>query len=167
MTVKINPEDYMKLGYKVVHTFLKMNPHLYYLQEDLEQEGMLAVCEAAKRFVDRGKVKFSTFCAISVQNKILKFLRDNENKFRNIATCSVEELTLESEDTIDWQDMIGGTAMDVEAYIRELPVDLRLYAKLMISGKTKHEIREELGCSWEHLEQLKERTINHIDKMLM
>jgi len=160
-----DPQDYIKLGYKVTHMFLTKNPHLYYIQEDLEQEALLAVCEAAKKFKDTGKVKFTTYCAKEAHNRILDFLRNSENKYRTLAPVSLEDLvTPESDDSdaLSWEEMIGGTLVVPEDCIKRLPREGQLYISMVAQGLTKREIREAMGCSWEYLEELIECTISDL-----
>lgn len=170
MSSQINPEDYFRLAYSVVAKFLKRNPHLEDLKEDLQQEGILAVLESAPKFKDTGKIQYSTYCAREVQNCLLKYLRDNENKFNNVCAMSVEDLvTPESEgsgDSMDWQDIVSGVVIDVEAIVAKLPPDCQQFISLVDNGMNRHEIRTALGCSWVQFEELKERTISKLQESL-
>lgn len=161
---KIDPNDYFLLGYRVAHVFLKRNPHLYHLREDIEQEAALAVIETALRFEDRGTIKFSTYCARQVQNAILKYLRDFENKYR---FRSLEELvTLESEDdSMSWEELIPGVTLDIEQAIAKMPEDMKYFVKLKCEGKTRHQIREILGCSWNHYCAQEARIYSYIENL--
>jgi len=153
-----NPNDYLRLGHKIVHAFLRRNPHLYYLTDDLLQEASLAIVLAAAKFEDRGKVKFSTYCGIEAHNAILKFLRDGENKFRNICPKSVEELVSpETEgDSWSWEDTVSGEVVDIERTLMHLPVDVQMFIHKLNKGRTTRQAREELGCSWEQIEAYKD-----------
>jgi RNA polymerase sigma factor (sigma-70 family) len=166
----INPLDFTNLAFKVVNSFLKRNPHLYAIQEDIEQEAMLAVVEGARSFKDTGKVKFTTYIAIQVQNRILNYLRDYENKFSSKDIRYLEDLvTPESEDdnALSWEEMVPGSVVDVESIMTRLEPDELNFVKLSNNGMTRHQIRESLGCSWEHFEALKERTIAKLESFLV
>lgn len=159
----IDATEYLNLGYKVVHEFLRQNNHLYHLQEDLEQEAALAIVIAADKWVDRGTIQFSTYCTIASRNAVLKFLRDNENKFRRVCITSLEDLpTPESEDggKVSWEDHIEGSVVDVPSAIASLPEDCQVYVSLVNEGYSRHEIREKLGIGWKRYRKLKQMVID-------
>lgn len=162
----VDPSSYFKLGYKIVHVFLRKNPHLYYLKEDLEQEATLSVILSANKFEDRGKIRFSTYCGKEVYNAILKYLINNENKFRNLCPKSVEDLLSpeSEEDKGTWEDLIPGEIVDIEATLSRLPLDVQEFVYMFNKGKTTREIREELGCSWEQIESYKESLYQALKK---
>ncbi len=157
--MKIDPKDYIKLGYKVANVFLSKNPHLYYMKEDIESEAMVGICKAAKKWVDQGKIKFSTYCATEAQHQILDYLRNHENKWTRVAAVGLEDLTLESTEegeTISWEDVTEGIIIDTHDVINRCSEETRKYLELYNEGVSRHEMREAYKVSWRGLGKLKQ-----------
>jgi len=158
--VKPIVEDYMNLGYKVVHEFLRRNPTLYHLREDLEQEAMLAIVEGAAKWKDQGTIMFSTYVAVEVQNAILKYLRDKENKYHRVVAKSLEEILLSPETTPEgdssWEDVIPGSVVDFDTVLSKLPADCQTFVSYVNSGYTMKQIATAMGIGSSKVSELKE-----------
>lgn len=161
MSNRINPEDYIYLGYKVVNAFLQKNQHLYDIIDDLEGEAMLAIVEAAARWENKGSIAFSTYCAIEVHNAILKYLRDNENRYHRIVAVSLEDIVLTPESET-WEDLVEGSIVDIENTIDSLSDESREYISLVNKGYGKRKIRRILKIGWKQFSELEQRVIDEL-----
>ena len=77
-------EDNMKLVYYVVNKYYPS----YMYDEDVIQEGMLGLCQAAKTY-DPEKTKFSTYACICIKNRLKYYLRQ-QAKHYGVLSSSVE-----------------------------------------------------------------------------
>lgn len=124
-----NPSFHMKLAYSVVNRLLQRNPELYPIQEDLEGEAMVELCEVCKNF-DPSKCNnqgFSTYAVHMIHNKLLKYIVRNEYRFNKL--YKLEDMMTPESDSLEtplhWEEIIEGSVIDISKILSEMPSDLR------------------------------------------
>ena len=75
----MNPDILVKEYYPLVRSIAKKYMNLGVPLDDLEQEGMIGLLEAATKYDDSKGAKFSTYATYWIKKKIIQSL-DNESK---------------------------------------------------------------------------------------
>ena len=124
-------------------------------QEDLEQEGMIGLLEAANKYEEDKGAKFSTYATYWIKKYILAAV-DKEKKYSLNSTNLNEEIT---------NDKKAATNKHVTNF--DLPSDMpenekRVLTMLFQDEFTLKEIAEELGISRERVRQLKEKGLRRL-----
>jgi len=124
-------------------------------QEDLEQEGMIGLLEAANKYEENKGAKFSTYATYWIKKYILAAV-DKEKKHSSNSTNLNEEIT-----------------RDEKAYVIRLTTKIVLPSDMPENEKTVltmlfqdeftlKEIAEELGISRERVRRLKEKGLRRM-----
>ncbi|MEA2095638.1 MAG: sigma-70 family RNA polymerase sigma factor [Candidatus Cloacimonadota bacterium] len=124
-------------------------------QEDLEQEGMIGLLEAANKYEEDKGAKFSTYATYWIKKYILAAV-DKEKKYSLNSTNLNEEIT-EDKKTVNIK----------QTKYFDLPSDMPENEKTVLTMLfqdefTLNEIAEELGISRERVRQLKEKALRRL-----
>ncbi|MFC1898306.1 sigma-70 family RNA polymerase sigma factor [Candidatus Cloacimonadota bacterium] len=126
------------------------------LQEDLEQEGMIGLLEAADKYDEDKGAKFSTYATFWIKKRILEAV-DKEKK-TNFNTSSLKDGV-----TGDKTRSINPLKQDKLSFPENMPQAERLVIKLLFKDQfTLKEISEQLGISRERVRQLKEKALRRM-----
>ena len=124
-------------------------------QEDLEQEGMIGLLEAANKFEENKGTKFSTYATYWIKKYILAAV-DKEKKHSLNSTNLNEEITKDKKAITIKSDTNIVLPSDMPE--NEKNVLTMLYEDEF----TLKEIAEELGISRERVRQLKEKGLRRL-----
>lgn len=125
-------------------------------QEDLEQEGMIGLLEAADKFKNDKGAKFSTYATYWIKKYILAAI-DKEKKYSLNSTSLNEEITQDKEPSPELPNINKLTFPD------GMPEAEKLVIKLLYEDQlTLKEISEQLGISRERVRQLKEKALRRM-----
>lgn len=158
------PEDYFGVVHKVVNSICTKNPEAYDIREDIVQEGMVALCEVCKSYKP-GPVDFPMYATVHVHNRIVNYLRRNENKFKQLDY--LEDLsTPESDDgeSMSWEEVIGGSVIDTEQVLHGMPEHLREFF-LLSQTHTVQEAYAILPIGWSKFYQWKQDLTDYLEEV--
>lgn len=146
-----DPKDNIGLGYSVVNKLIQRNPSLRSIQEDLEGEAMVSLCECCKDYdpTRSDRMGFSTYTVHTIHNKLLNFVSRNEYRFGKL--YPLEDTVAEEDEegnTLCWEEMVEGEVVDVEQTLSRMPHDLKDFFITTQSTTNVREARGELGISW-------------------
>ncbi|HPR18048.1 MAG TPA: sigma-70 family RNA polymerase sigma factor [Candidatus Cloacimonadota bacterium] len=124
-------------------------------QEDLEQEGMIGLLEAADKFeADKG-AKFSTYATYWIKKYILEAV-DKEKK----SSFKIKPLP---EDKTPDQEVTELPKLDILTFPEDMPEAEKLVLRLLYQNQlTLKEISEQLEIPRERVRQLKEKAFRRI-----
>lgn len=151
-------EENMKLVYHVINTYYPN--HIG--DEDLEQEGFIALCRAAEKFDDTKDTKFSTFACSTIHNYLRHYFTGLSRQKR---TANLVSLDLEIKHDDGSGDMLHEVIEDkkadslfkqceIENFIADLGDREREIVRLRREGLTNEEIGELFGFSNGHIGRL-------------
>jgi RNA polymerase sigma factor (sigma-70 family) len=135
--------------------------------DDLQQEGLMGMMEAAERFDEKRGAKFSTYATYFIKGKVLEYLRkekklniadidlsENENIEFNPASV-YEESTAEAR--VNGKDKMRG------AIPESFPdIEKRVLAMFFLQEKTLKEIAVELDITREKVRQVKQKGVRRL-----
>lgn len=123
-------------------------------QEDLEQEGMIGLLEAADKFEEDKGAKFSTYATFWIKKRILEAV-DQERK-GSFNTFELKEEYLADENV----QMPGKDHLE---FPEGMPEAEKLVIKLLYENQlTLKEISQQLNISRERVRQLKEKALRRM-----
>lgn len=122
-------------------------------QEDLCQEGLLGLFDAASSFCAEGKASFETFAGICIHNRIVSAVRRNESKKNSLLNhaVSMEALPIaDIKDTVDPLALIENRD-ELEHVLKKLQVYLSPFEQrvlnLYLGGYRRKEIKAHLNIT--------------------
>jgi len=144
-------KEYLPLVRSIATKYNKLGiPH-----EDLEQEGMIGLLEAADKYEDNKGAKFSTYATYWIKKYILAAV-DKEKKYSLNSTNLNEEITKDKKAIT----MKSDTNFDLPS---DMPENERTVLTLLFQEEfTLKEIAEELDISRERVRQLKEKGLRRM-----
>jgi RNA polymerase sigma factor (sigma-70 family) len=126
--------------------------------EDMQQIGMIGLCNAADRY-DPEKGKFSTLAIKFILNEIRNEFRRRMTQSRTGDELSINEISGED---ITYEDCIPGLPdvdyCDTDGMFKELKPNERKVCDLLIQGFSQSEIARTLGCSTQNISKLARST---------
>lgn len=124
-------------------------------QEDLEQEGMIGLLEAANKYEEDKGAKFSTYATYWIKKYILTAV-DKEKKHSLNSTKLNEEITKDKKT----ETIKQATNIDLPS---DMPENEKTVLTMLFQEEfTLKEIAEELGISRERVRQLKEKGLRRM-----
>ncbi len=138
----------------LVRSIVKKFAHLGVPTEDLEQEGMIGLLEAADRFEDDKGAKFSTYATYWIKKKMLAAI-DKEKK----SSLDSIKLTEESVETKEGE-LITSQYLKLPQNMPDL--ERKILRMLFEEQLTLKEIAQELKISRERVRQLKEKALRRM-----
>jgi len=144
--------EYLPLVRSIAAKYNKLGvPH-----EDLEQEGMIGLLEAADKFDESKGAKFSTYATFWIKKYILKAVEKEKKSTYKTSTLN-EEIT---EDKSNNDAKPNNTKLKFPS---GMPEAEKLVIKLLyVDQLTLKEISEQLGVSRERVRQLKEKALRRM-----
>ncbi len=142
--------DYLPL----VKSFVKKYAHLGVPTEDLEQEGMIGLLEAADKFKDDKGAKFSTYATYWIKKKILTAI-DKEKK------SSLDSIKL-TEESVETKEDELKTSQYLKLPQNMPDIERKILRMLFEEQLTLKEIALELKISRERIRQLKEKALRRM-----
>lgn len=125
-------------------------------QEDLEQEGMIGLLEAADKYEDDKGAKFSTYATFWIKKRILEAVEKEKRTTFN--TFELNEETTASKD----KPVADSTEKKI-AFPEQMPEAEKLVIKLLYEKQlTLAEISKHLDIPRERVRQLKEKALRRI-----
>ena len=152
----LDPEKYLKLSEIGVSLFIKKNPSVAYLYEDLIGVANVALVEGCVDYEKDQGMSPTTYLWSRISQSLYNFVTRNEWKQRKISPVSVEEFnrSVGTED-LTWEETIDGTLIDLKSFVDRLTDEERKFLELYILTGSLKRSREVLGISWESLSNLK------------
>lgn len=143
MTTKVSkrpdPNDHIGLAYTTADMFLKKNPSLFYLREDLRQEAAEAMVKACACWRPKlSNCSLSTHIIKRCQYQLLDYLKYNE--FRALRVLKLEDVidikgSSNDEEIDNWEELVEGQVFDMVAALNRLEPELKADAEeLIING---------------------------------
>lgn len=132
--------------------------------DDLYQEGVIGIMEAAKRFDETKGAKFSTYATYFIKGSILDYLKKEKS-------INIIDLDIYENENIEFYGVANESAQKKEdEYIKTafvIPDDFPEFEKAvlklsLIEGRTFKEIAEALGISRERVRQLKQKGLRRL-----
>lgn len=161
--MKHKPEDHMGLVHDVVKRLAAKNMDIYEIREDVTQEGMVALCEACGAY-SLGRVEFSTYAVHHIHNRIVDYLRWNENKFKRLGHIEDTTLELDDDDTpMPWEETVAGSLVDSHAFVDNLPEHLQEFVVYTNSSKRARDYGKNNGCSNRKYYELKQELADYLE----
>ena len=152
---KMNKEKVVKEYLPLVRSIATKYNKLGIPHEDLEQEGMIGLLEAADKYEDNKGAKFSTYATYWIKKYILAAV-DKEKKYSLNSTNLNEEITKDKKAIT----MKSDTNFDLPS---DMPENERTVLTLLFQEEfTLKEIAEELDISRERVRQLKEKGLRRM-----
>jgi RNA polymerase sigma factor (sigma-70 family) len=144
--------EYLPLVRSIAAKYNKLGvPH-----EDLEQEGMIGLLEAAEKYDENKGAKFSTYATYWIKKYILEAVK-KEKKSTYKTSALNEEIT---EDKIENKSKPYNNKLK---FPDGMPDAEKLVIKLLYEDQlTLKEISEQLGISRERVRQLKEKAFRRM-----
>ena len=124
-------------------------------QEDLEQEGMIGLLEAANKYQDDKGAKFSTYATYWIKKYILAAV-DKEKKHSLNSTDLNEDMTKDKK----LKAIKPVTNFELPSHMPE--IEKMVLTLLFQEELTLKEIAEEIGISRERVRQLKEKGLRRM-----
>ncbi len=144
-------KEYLPLVRSIATTYNKLGIP----QEDLEQEGMIGLLEAADKYEEDKGAKFSTYATYWIKKYILAAV-DKEKKYSLNSTNLNEEITKDKKVVTIKSD----TNFDLPS---DMPEDEKKVLTLLFQDEfTLKEIAEKLGISRERVRQIKEKGLRRM-----
>ena len=128
--------------------------HLGVPSEDLEQEGMIGLLEAADKFREDKGAKFSTYATYWIKKKILSAI-DKEKK------GSLDSIKL-TEESVETKEDELKTSQYLELPQNMPDIERKILRMLYEEQLTLKEIAQELKISRERVRQLKEKALRRM-----
>ncbi len=138
----------------LVRSIVKKYAHLGVPTEDLEQEGMIGLLEAADKFRDDKGAKFSTYATYWIKKKILAAI-DNEKK------SSLDSIKL-TEESVETKEDELKTSQYLKLPQNIPDTERKILRMLYEEQLTLKEIAQELKISRERVRQLKEKALRRM-----
>ncbi len=152
----MNKEKVVKEYLPLVRSIAAKYNKLGIPQEDLEQEGMIGLLEAANNYEENKGAKFSTYATYWIKKYILAAV-DKEKKSTFNTYALNEEITKDKEPSPEQPNINKLTFPD------GMPEAEKLVIKLLYEDQlTLKEISEQLGISRERVRQLKEKGLRRL-----
>lgn len=121
--------------------------------EDLRQEGLVGLYEAALRYVPSGGASFKTYASVCISNRLKNEVRNHGSK-RNFPlnhSVSLEDVTCSEENAVSSPEMALESRETFEAVLNQIHISLsdfeRKVLALYLSGYKRGEIAESLAIS--------------------
>ena len=142
--------DYLPLVKSIANKYT----HLGVPTEDLEQEGMIGLLEAADKFQDDKGAKFSTYATYWIKKNILAAI-DKERK------VSLDSIKL-TEESIETKEDELKTSQYLKLPQNMPSTERKILRMLFEKQLTLKEIAQELKISRERVRQLKEKALRRM-----
>lgn len=146
---------------KLVHFVIKRNFPTYMGNEDVIQEGMIGLCNAAIKY-DETKCQFSTFATICILNAIRSWFK-NDNKHNNVLSLDYP-VTNELGEITSFGDYIVG-AEDIDyiddsyyksQFTKMKPLERKVF-ELLAQGYNTVEVGEMIGSGQANVSRIKRK----------
>lgn len=125
-------------------------------QEDLEQEGMIGLLEAADKYDESKGAKFSTYATFWIRKRVIESVE--KEKKSTYKTSALNEETTRDEIQTPEQ-----STRDKLAFPEGIPEAEKIVVKLLYEDQlTLKEISKQLGISRERVRQLKEKALRRM-----
>ena len=161
-----------RLAYKVLSKYRKTVSEAETF-EDLKQEALLGLWQAANSFDESKGFAFSTYAFRVINNQILMYLR-GINKHDNVIS-----LQTETGENIYLEDMIVDTKdcnLEIEDQIQlneilkimneSNSLKMQVFKEIEIMGKKQHEVAKKLDIAQPHVSRLRKKAIKEIQGKL-
>ena len=156
----MNPDILVKEYYPLVRSIAKKYMNLGVPLDDLEQEGMIGLLEAATKYDDSKGAKFSTYASYWIKKKIIQSL-DNESK------SSLQSLELDDRVIASGLDTESAATKDDFKLPAEMPEREKQVLSLLFEKQlTLKEIADELDITRERARQFKEKGLRRLRAIL-
>ena len=156
----MNPDILVKEYYPLVRSIAKKYMNLGVPLDELEQEGMIGLLEAATKYDDSKGAKFSTYATYWIKKKIIQSL-DNESK------SSLQSLELDDRVIASGLDTESAATKDDFKLPAEMPEREKQVLRLLFEKQlTLKEIADELGITRERARQFKEKGLRRLRAIL-
>ena len=142
--------DYLPL----VKSIAKKYTHLGVPTEDLEQEGLIGLLEAADKFRDDKGAKFSTYATFWIKKKMLAAI-EKEKK------VSLDSIKL-TEESVETKEDELKTSQYLQLPQNMPSTERKILRMLFEEQLTLKEIAQELKISRERVRQLKEKALRRM-----
>jgi len=140
--------DYIGLGYSTALAFVKKNPGLWELKDELMAVSAMGMVEGCQEF-DSSKarsISCSTFIVHRCQQAMLNFVTRNEYRFGKLYKLEDMKPQADGEgDALSWQEIISGTVIDIPKMIAKLPEDIQRDVDIFMKGEGDRKARREMG----------------------
>lgn len=145
-------EDNMNLVYYVIHRYFPK----YAFDEDVAQEGMVALTKAANTY-DETKSKFSTYATWAISNGIKKYLRKQKRQIKTMSldTC-MSDYELDGE--VSLGDIVPDESVEVdfellydEDFFKILKDKDKTLISMTLDGYSRTDIARVLNCGEDYI----------------
>ena len=165
---KLNGAQYIDLAYSTAHAFIKKNPSLSYMREDLCSEAALGMLEGCNEWDPTlTEMKSTTYLVHRAQQQMLNYCTRNEFRYTRIHKL---EDVYEQEVSIDpdaesWEDLVPGQVLDMVAALSRLDPEIQEWAEdLAVHGMRKCS-RELWHCNWNESLRRREEVLQAIENI--
>ena len=138
----------------LVRSIANKYAHLGVPTEDMEQEGMIGLLEAADKYEDDKGAKFSTYATYWIKKKILAAI-DKEKK------VSLDSIKL-TEESVETKEDELKTSQYLKLPQNIPDIERKILRMLYEEQLTLKEIAQELKISLERVRQLKEKALRRL-----
>lgn len=145
-------ENYLPLVKSIIRKYL----HFGLPREDLEQEGLIGLMEAAARFDESRQVRFSTYATYWIKKRIIAAL-ENEKK-NSMSSLSLDEEQFDVPDQTEKSS--SSRQLDLPAGFPE--DEKQVLTALFQEELTLSEIADKLNLPRERVRQLKEKALRRL-----
>jgi RNA polymerase primary sigma factor len=144
--------EYLPLVRSIAAKYNKLGvPH-----EDLEQEGMIGLLEAADKYDESKGAKFSTYATFWIKKRILEAV-EKEKKANFKSVVLNESLTKDKTDSSQLPDL------KTLEFSEGMPEVEKIVIRMLFQNQlTLKEISDQLGISRERVRQLKEKALRRM-----
>lgn len=122
-------------------------------REDLDQEGLLGLWDAANSYAGDGRASFETYAGRCINNRIVSAVRHSsskKNSFLNYAVSIEDILTADADDTSDPQALLESRD-EMDHMLETVHISLSAFERKVLSlylgGYRRSEVEDRLGIS--------------------